>query len=151
MTRFFLSLYDFFSHNRGKLFCFLLVLIVLLGYAASHIQFKEDISSFLPVNKENSRINDAYKYVATANNITVYIAGKDSSEESEALQIEAIDELADRLQQNDSAKIIKSLFYPSIVVGCINKWKITISYNLMNFRVLNFNITRMPTFIHGAN
>ncbi len=111
MTRFFLSLYDFFSHNRGKLFCFLLVLIVLLGYAASHIQFKEDISSFLPVNKENSRINDAYKYVATANNITVYIAGKDSSEESEALQIEAIDELAERLQQNDSAKIIKSLFY----------------------------------------
>lgn len=111
MTHFFLSLYDFFSHNRGKLFGFLIVLIVLLAYTASHIQFKEDISSFLPVNEENSRINDAYKYVATANNITIYVAAKDSSEESEALQIEAIDQLAERLQKTDTVGIIKSIFY----------------------------------------
>ena len=111
MTRFFLSLYDFFTHNRGKLFSFLIILIVLLGYAASHIHFKEDISSFLPVNEENSRINDAYKYVATTNNITVYVAAKDSSEESEALQIEATDQLAERLQNADTAKVVKSLFY----------------------------------------
>lgn len=111
MTRFFLFLYDFFTHNRGKLFSFLIILIVLLGYAASHIHFKEDISSFLPVNEENSRINDAYKYVAATNNITVYVAAKDSSEESESLQIEAIDQLAERLQNTDTLKVVKSLFY----------------------------------------
>jgi len=111
MTRFFLSLYDFFIHNRGKLFSFLIILIALLGYAASRIHFKEDISSFLPISKENNRINDAYKYVATTNNIIVYVAAKDSSEESENLQIDAIDQLAERLQNVDTAKVVKSLFY----------------------------------------
>ncbi|MDR0395030.1 MAG: hypothetical protein LBH77_07740, partial [Tannerella sp.] len=72
MTKFFLSVYDYFSRRKGLLFALLLLLVVLLAFSAYHIRFKEDISRFLPENKENERINNAYQYVASSNTITVY-------------------------------------------------------------------------------
>ena len=72
MTQFFLSVYDYFSQRRGLLFSLLLLLVVFLAFSAYHINFKEDISRFLPENKENERINHAYQYVASSNTITIY-------------------------------------------------------------------------------
>ena len=77
MIRFFLSIYDYFAKHRGQLFGLLSLLVLLFAFAATQIRFKEDISGFLPEDKENERINNAYRYVASTNNITVYCTGKD--------------------------------------------------------------------------
>ena len=110
MIRFFLSVYDYFIRHRGQLFVSLSVLVILFLCLTSQIHFKEDISSFLPENKDNERINNAYRYVASANKITVYCAALDSTDESKEEQIRAIDLLVSRLELLDSG-YIKSLFY----------------------------------------
>ncbi|MDR2913290.1 MAG: 1-acyl-sn-glycerol-3-phosphate acyltransferase [Tannerella sp.] len=138
MTKFFLSVYDFFSQRRGLLFTLLSLFVVLLALSAYHIRFKEDISRFLPENKENERINNAYQYVASSNTITVYCNFKipetgdfdmqstgerDSVSGGQAImptepsrdaidaQTAAIDALAERLQSRMDASYIKSIFY----------------------------------------
>ena len=114
MTKFFLSVYDYFSTRRGLLFTLLLSLVVVFLYSAYNIQFKEDISRFLPNDKENERINNAYQYVASSNTITVYSKAKGTegfNEETADLQAEALDALAERLQTRMDSTYIKSIFY----------------------------------------
>jgi 1-acyl-sn-glycerol-3-phosphate acyltransferase len=79
MTRFFLSVYDCFSQRRGVLFSLLLLLVILLAFSAYNIGFREDISRFLPENRENERINNAYRYVAASNTITVCCRFEDAA------------------------------------------------------------------------
>ncbi|MDR3268750.1 MAG: 1-acyl-sn-glycerol-3-phosphate acyltransferase [Tannerella sp.] len=110
MTQFFLSIYDYFSQHKGRLFSLLFLLTALLAGMAWHVRFKEDISGFLPETKDNERINKAYHYLVSANRITVFCSGKDTTEQSAEIQTEAIDRLVGRLQALDST-YIKSLFY----------------------------------------
>ena len=72
MIKFFLSVYGYFSQRRGRLFVLLILLAFLFAFSAYHISFKEDIARFLPENKENERINNAYQYVISSNTITIY-------------------------------------------------------------------------------
>jgi 1-acyl-sn-glycerol-3-phosphate acyltransferase len=140
MTKFFLSVYDCFSQRRGRLFALLLLLVILLAFSAYHIKFKEDISRFLPENKENERIRNAYQYVASSNTVTVYCnfkepededdhdpsaqpsgndgqvfaddrSGQLPSDEAIAAQTGAIDALAERLQTRMDSSYVKSIFY----------------------------------------
>ena len=155
MTKFFLSVYDYFSQRKGLLFTSLLLLVVLLAFFAYNIKFKEDISRFLPENKENERINNAYQYVALSNTITVYCIVSDNAkltidnakltidsghsgvndglDPNYDLAIEALDALAGRLQTRIEPDYIKSLFYsasPSEI-----------------FAVSSFIINNMPYFL----
>ncbi|MDR2679510.1 MAG: MMPL family transporter, partial [Tannerella sp.] len=120
MTKFFLSVYDCFSGRRGLLFTLLVFLVVTFLYSACHVRFKEDISRFLPGNEENERINDAYRYVASSNTVTVYcslkapgaVASPDElSGEATATPADAVDTLAGRLLTRMDSTYIKSLFY----------------------------------------
>ena len=110
MIRFFLSVYDYFAKHKGQLFVLLSLFVLLFVGLASQIRFKEDISGFLPEDKENERINKAYRYVASSNKMMVYCAGVDSTDESKETQIEAIELLVSQLESLDTG-YIKSLFY----------------------------------------
>ena len=110
MTNFFLSVYDYFAHRRRRVFTLLTLLFILFAYLTFQTRFKEDISGFLPETKENERINNAYRYVVSANKITVYCASPDTTGQHADDQIEAIEQLAAYLQTLDST-YIKSLLY----------------------------------------
>ncbi|MDR3194461.1 MAG: 1-acyl-sn-glycerol-3-phosphate acyltransferase [Tannerella sp.] len=110
MTRFFLAVYDYFSHHRTQLFLCLLLLVTCFTGMALRVSFKEDISGFLPDTKAYERINNAYRYVVSANRITVSCSGKDTTDRSAEIQIEAVEQLAARLQTLDPSWI-KSLTY----------------------------------------
>jgi 1-acyl-sn-glycerol-3-phosphate acyltransferase len=77
MTNFFLSVYDYFAERKSLLFKFLFILVILFLYSSYHIRFKEDISRFLPEDKENKRISDVYQQVASPNMITVYCSHRE--------------------------------------------------------------------------
>jgi 1-acyl-sn-glycerol-3-phosphate acyltransferase len=115
--------YDYFSERKSLLFKLLFFLVIIFLYSSYHIRFKEDISRFLPEDKENKRISDVYQYVASPNTITIYCSHKDPgeqrggmqsyefSEDAATVRIEALDALAGRLQTRMDAFCIKNLFY----------------------------------------
>jgi len=72
MTAFFLSIYTFFSNRRGLVYSLLLLLVLLFVFSAYQLRFKEDISRFLPENKQNEQLNKAYQYISATNTITIY-------------------------------------------------------------------------------
>ena len=124
MTKFFLSVYDYFSKRRGFLFTFLLSLVFLFIFSAYNINFKEDISRFLPENEENERINNAYRYISSQNTITVYCkvnsqlsvpkghsGTNESLESNDDLAVAAIDALVERLRVRIDSTYIKSVFF----------------------------------------
>ncbi|MDR0835644.1 MAG: hypothetical protein LBN11_03560, partial [Tannerella sp.] len=79
MTKFFLAIYDYFARHRRQLFALLSALVVLFVVLTLRLRFKEDISGFLPDNKENEQINNAYRYIASSNKITIFCTGADST------------------------------------------------------------------------
>ena len=143
MTKFFLSVYGYFSRRSGLLFSLLLALVVLFAFSAYHIRFKEDIARFLPENKENERINHAYQYVASSNTITIYcthssprstLQGSEGSEGAD-LQVAAMDVLVERLLTRMDSTYIKSLFYSVDPVEMM--------------RMSSFIIDNMPYFLEA--
>jgi 1-acyl-sn-glycerol-3-phosphate acyltransferase len=107
---------------------------VLFVFAASGIRFKEDISRFLPQNKDNERINNAYQYVASSNTVSIYCSPKkkpavsviddslkqeaapetgdaEANEDELTKQTEAIDAFAELIRTRLDSSYIKSLFY----------------------------------------
>jgi 1-acyl-sn-glycerol-3-phosphate acyltransferase len=110
MTTFFLSVYDYFAPRKKQLFGLLTLLLVMFAFLTTQTRFREDISGFLPETKENQLINNAYRYVVSANKITVYCSAPDSSGQHADDQIEAIEQLAGYLQALKPT-YIKSLTY----------------------------------------
>ena len=111
MIRFILTVYDFFARRRTLLFLLLIVLIAGCIASAYRLGFKEDIARFLPSDRENERINNAYRDVVLSNRITVYCSAPDTTDASRARQTEAVDALAERLRKMPDADRIRDLRY----------------------------------------
>jgi 1-acyl-sn-glycerol-3-phosphate acyltransferase len=100
----------------------------LLLLSASRISFVEDISSFLPNNADNKRINEAYQKIGAANKIVVSIsvvssekntANSDTlntnyliiNKDNQDLLTDAAVRFAEILHKSDSAEHIKEIMY----------------------------------------
>lgn len=84
MKNFFLNIYRYLRQHPVVLWGTFALLTLLCVLSALRINFVEDISSFLPNNKENERINYAYEHIGAANKIIVSISqtGKNDDEET---------------------------------------------------------------------
>ena len=103
MIHFVLSIYNLFSKRKFLLFGLLTILVLILGFAASRINFKEDISAFLPKGEQTSRINNATQHINAANKLIVSVKMADSTRVSDPdFIIETIDYLVEELQNSDS-------------------------------------------------
>lgn len=108
MSDFFIQIFDFFKKRKVLLWLLLATLVTLLALSASRISFVEDISSFLPNNANNKRINEAYQHIGAANKIVVTIS-PNSADADEDLLIDAALRFAEILQISDSAGHIKEM------------------------------------------
>ncbi|MDR0829560.1 MAG: 1-acyl-sn-glycerol-3-phosphate acyltransferase [Prevotellaceae bacterium] len=125
MSKFFLKIYTFFQTRKALMWVLLAAIIGLLALSASRISFVEDISSFLPNNADNKRVNEAYQKMGGANKIIVTFSSNEyqvsSSEYQDttnsllttdySLLSDAAARFAEILQQNDSVGHIKELMY----------------------------------------
>ncbi|GHU68533.1 glycerol acyltransferase [Bacteroidia bacterium] len=94
------------------LWLLLAVLAGLLVFSASRISFVEDISSFLPNNADNKRINEAYQKIGAANKILVTFSQKDRTIDLDVdLLTDAATRFAEILLGSDNAVHIKELMY----------------------------------------
>jgi 1-acyl-sn-glycerol-3-phosphate acyltransferase len=96
--------------RKGLMWLLLAVIVGLLALATSRISFVEDISSFLPNNTDNKRINEAYQKIAAANKIIVTISPA-SEEADEDLLTDAASRFAEILLASDSAGHVKEIIY----------------------------------------
>ena len=112
MSNLFLNIFNFFQHRKTLLWLLLAAIIGLLTFSASRISFVEDISSFLPNNADNKRINEAYLHIGAANKIIVTFSQKDTTQGiDEDLLTEAATRFAEILLENDTEGHIKELMY----------------------------------------
>ena len=106
MLKLILSIYHYFSQHRGLLLGLLLALVVLLAFAASRVNFREDISAFLPKGENIDRIGYAYQFAGPANKLIVNVSMADTSiKTNEELIIDAITLFVEKLKQADSTGI----------------------------------------------
>ena len=110
MNNFFLKIFNFFQHHKTLLWLFLAIVTGALAFSASRISFVEDISSFLPNNSDNKRINEAYLHIGMVNKILVTFSQADTTNGiDEDLLTNAATRFAEILQESDSAGHIKEL------------------------------------------
>ena len=115
MKNIFLNIYRYFRQHRVVLWGALTLLTLLCVISALRINFVEDISSFLPRNKDNERINYAYEHIGTTNKIMVNISqtskAKDNETDIENIDYELLCNASDRfaeLFQDHDAEVCHS-------------------------------------------
>jgi len=113
MVEFILSIYKYFSTRKILLFGLLATMVILLTFAALRINFKEDISAFLPKDADTDRINYAYQHLSSTNKLLVSVSMADTTAApNEEAIIEAVSHLVEQLQQADSTgKYFKKIDY----------------------------------------
>jgi 1-acyl-sn-glycerol-3-phosphate acyltransferase len=115
MSNFFVKLFYYFQKHKLFLWLILLLISGFCIYSASKINFVEDISSFLPENESNKRINYAYKHLGAANKIIVNVRIAENysgnNENDKELIIDAVEKFAEYISANDSLNHIINLQY----------------------------------------
>lgn len=131
MTDFFLRIYSYFD-KHPLLLRFLLVCIICLCICSIfRISFIEDISSFLPQNKDNERIQYASQHIGGSNKLIVSVSS-DTSDEYAIM--DAVDTFVEHLQEKDGGNRVQDIFYQ------VDQQKIT--------EVGRFIIQNMPLYMN---
>lgn len=103
MKSLFLNIYRYFRQHQAALRGVLTLLTLLCVISALRINFVEDISGFLPRNKDNERINYAYEHIGASNKIMVNVSqtGKTNTKDTdgEAIDYELICNAVDRFAE----------------------------------------------------
>jgi 1-acyl-sn-glycerol-3-phosphate acyltransferase len=109
---FFLKIYHFFDEHRSALWLTLLLVVFLCVLSALRLRFVEDIGSFLPNNRENKRINEAYQHLGGDNKLVISIAMKDTAAEADPDLLSSVaDKVAENLAKADTSGLIKQMRY----------------------------------------
>lgn len=74
MDRIFLSIYYFFEQRRSLLWMSLVVLIALLGFSASRLNFEQDIMKILPDNGNNTAQKLVFEKLKVKDNVVVMVS-----------------------------------------------------------------------------
>ena len=110
MKSFFIKTYRFFEAKPVLLWVILFVITGLSVLSASRLHLVEDIGSFLPGNRQNKNINEAYQHLGGDNKLVISIAMADSTAEAdEDLLCSVADKVADRLLAADTTGLIRQL------------------------------------------
>lgn len=109
MTKIALKIYDFMKgHRRFCLLSFLLVTSILFSLLL-RVDFKEDISDFLPMEGNNLEAMQVYQDVSGASKIIAIFQAKDSISANPDNVVEAIDYFEETVSEKDTAGYIKEL------------------------------------------
>ena len=73
MSKLILNLYDYFSRHRGSMAFVLVTLTLLLGLLVTRINYKEDITDFLPLDGNQLSAMRMYQGISGANRIIILV------------------------------------------------------------------------------
>ena len=78
MTEFFLHIYSFLRNHTWFRISLLVILLGVMGICASKISLEEDISGFMPNDKNSEKINFVYKNIQIADKIIIRFSTKNA-------------------------------------------------------------------------
>ena len=112
MSKFFISVYQYFQKRRFLFFGIFIVLFAVCILLASKIKLEEDISGFMPNTPETERSNFVLRNLSTNDKIIVKLSLKDAKTDDALDQLSALaDTLVESMELNPGRKYIKDVFY----------------------------------------
>lgn len=106
MTNFVLRVYEFLRTRRWLRFTSLLVITLLLVGLVLRLNYKEDISAFLPLDSQHQTALSVYQNVAGANKLFVIFQHKDTVQGDADELVDGIDTFLSHVETNDTAAIV---------------------------------------------
>ena len=100
---FFLCLYDYFHHRRTLLWGLLAVIVVALGALVTRIEYKEDISDFMPFDAEYRKAMQVYQEVAAGDRVVLLFGMADSSQVDQEYVAAGVERFGEVLAEKDTA------------------------------------------------
>ncbi|MDR2836003.1 MAG: 1-acyl-sn-glycerol-3-phosphate acyltransferase [Bacteroidales bacterium] len=140
MSNFFIKIFHFFEKNKFLLLLLLVIIILFSIFSVLRINVVEDISNFLPQNKQNQKYNYAYQNIGTANKIMINIKFANNYENSDNdnfLLTEVATQFSKFISENDSLNHIKNILYE------VDQTQIT--------EVTDFVVKNMPYFLSDSD
>lgn len=94
---FLLRIYDYLRSHRWVCMSSMLLCFVLCGIAALQLDYKEDITDFLPLTAQQKQSMDYYQHISRADQIVLIFEGGDTE-----MKLDAVDRLAEMAQVQDT-------------------------------------------------
>ena len=116
--RFFEKTYQYFASHRGRLWLLLSVVVATLVMLVSRLEFKEQITDFLPVDDEYKQAMSIYQEVAAGDKIVLqFIDEKALSSKADPHKlIAAVEHFGDLLSERDTARWVIDSWQPQVDV-----------------------------------
>ena len=111
MNKIILKIYDYLSAHRIVGASSFLIVTALLVLSFLNLGYKEDISDFLPLDKERQEALNIYQDISGANKIFALFECRDTSYVDYDKMVEAVDMFVEYLQQKDSLGYVCDLVY----------------------------------------
>ncbi len=102
MNKIILKIYDYLSAHRIVGALSFVIITVLLVFSFLNLGYKEDISDFLPLDKERQEALTIYQDISGANKIFALFECRDTSDVDYDKMVEAVDMFVEYIQQKDS-------------------------------------------------
>lgn len=91
MTHIIINIYDYVRGHRRPMMWLLLLVIVALGALVSRLEYKEQITDFLPIDAQYQQALDVYQEVASGNRVVMQFMNADESPDPQKV-IAAVEE-----------------------------------------------------------
>ena len=108
MKRAIISIYTYFQSRRKVLFLSLALLLAGFVFLLLRLEYKEDISDFLPKSENNERVNAVYQHIGSSDKLIINFSSKDAANNTDEI-IEAIDNFTLLLEEADSLCVIPEI------------------------------------------
>lgn len=109
MTKVLLQIYDYLKvHRVWGILSFLLFTLCLVIFIL-HLNYKEDISDFLPLGDKHQQSLQVYQDISGANRLFIIFQFDDSTDNNPDILVESIESFTMDLQQRDSLHIVRNL------------------------------------------
>lgn len=113
-----LKIFDYFREHRILCFSSLLILIIVLVSLVCKLDFKEDITDFLPVDKDYQESMKVYQEIAAADKIVLMFSLADTAVVDQNKVTESVDRFGQLLDEKDSLNWINT-YEPQVDISKI--------------------------------
>ncbi len=111
----FLRLYDYFHTRQSRLWALLAIVVAVLCALVSRIDYKEDITDFMPFDEEYRKAMQVYQEVAAGNRIVMLFGTEDTTRTDQDYITAGVARFGEVLAEKDTAQWITD-WHPQIDV-----------------------------------
>ena len=109
MNRLIINIYDFLRKHSVIGWGVFVILTVGLIWSVCTLNYKEDISDFLPLDEDNQTALSVYQDISGANNIYAIIASNDSTNIDQQELVDGVETFVGNLQESDSLHLVAEI------------------------------------------